>query len=317
MSGRRTLRIGTRASKLARWQSDWVAAELAKRGVTVEIDEISTSGDVHQQGPLASIGTQGVFTKEIQSALLAGDVDLAVHSLKDLPTQPIAGLGLAATPARELVDDALITPWAESLEELKQGARVGTGSARRRAQLLHLRPDLVMLEIRGNVDTRMRKLVSGEYDAIILAVAGLRRLGLEGAITERLGPPRMLPAPGQGALAIECRADDVETMKMLRQLNHHETRLGVTAERVVLATLHGGCSAPIAAWGRVSGSRLLLDALVADIEGRNVLRAHGKVDLRVSTSDLQAGGIAYDLGREVADGLLQDGAADLLATSMT
>ena len=165
------------------------------------------------------------------------------------------------------------------------------------------------------MDTRIRKLDAGEYDAIVLAAAGLRRLGLDHLVTESLGPPRMLPAPGQGALAIECRADDPVTVKVLHPLNHHETRLGVTAERVVLATLHGGCSAPIAAWGRVSGSRLLLDALVADVDGRHVLRASGKVDLRVSTSDLQAGGIAYDLGREVADALLADGAAELLATA--
>lgn len=279
MSAPRPLRIGTRASKLARWQSDWVAAELTKLGAQVEIVEITTRGDVEQLGPVGSIGTQGVFTKEIQAAVLSGDVDLAVHSLKDLPTEQVAGLVLAATPPRENVADALVTNIATSLAELPAGARVGTGSLRRRAQILHLRPDLHVAGIRGNVDTRLRKLDDGEFDAIILAAAGLTRLGLAGRITELLEAPRMLPAPGQGSLALECRADDVATLEIVGRLNDPATRLGIVAERAVLAALHGGCSAPIAAWGRVEGRLLLVDGLVASLDGREVRRSSIVADL--------------------------------------
>jgi hydroxymethylbilane synthase len=275
----RPLRIGTRASKLARWQSDWVAAELAKLGAQVEIVEIATRGDLEQLGPVGSIGTQGVFTKEIQAAVLAGDVDLAVHSLKDLPTEQVAGLVLAATPPRENVADALVTNRAASLAELPAGARIGTGSLRRRAQVLHLRPDLRVAGIRGNVDTRLRKLDDGEFDAIILAAAGLTRLGWASRIAEYLKPPQMLPAPGQGSLALECRADDQATQAIAGRLNDPATRLGIVAERAVLAALHGGCSAPIAAWGRVEGRLLLVDGLVASLDGREVRRSSIVADL--------------------------------------
>ncbi len=301
----RTYRIGTRASKLARWQSDWVAARLAERGVAVEICEITTTGDVQQQGPVATIGAQGVFTKEIQAALLTGDVDLAVHSLKDLPTQQVEGLALAAVPPRENPADALVTRSA-SLADLPPAARIGTGSLRRRAQLLALRPDLNVLAIRGNVDTRLRKLDSGEYDAILLAAAGLSRLGWAERITELLEPPRMLPAPGQGALGIECRADDGEALSVLAPLDDQATRSSVVAERAVLAALHGGCSAPIAAWGRVEGGRLLLDGLVAELDGRSVLRAHASAP---------AEGSPQALGAIVAEDLLRQGAAELVAAA--
>jgi hydroxymethylbilane synthase len=313
MSLDRPLRIGTRGSKLARWQSDWVAAELHKLGAHVEIVEIATQGDVQQQGPVASLGIQGLFTKEIQAAVLSGQVDVAVHSLKDLPTQQVAGLALAATPPREDPSDALVTNDVDSLEALPQGARVGTGSLRRRAQLLHLRPDLSILGIRGNVDTRLRKLDEGEYDAIVLAAAGLRRLGWGKRITALLEPPQMLPAPGQGSLAIECREGDTEIIALVGQLDDPPTRLGVTAERIVLADLHGGCSAPIAAWGRVAGGRLLLDGLVADIEGRNVLRASAAADFADAPGD--SGALAHQLGHQVASNLLQQGAAELIETA--
>jgi hydroxymethylbilane synthase len=284
MPSARPLRIGTRASKLARWQSDWVAAELTKLGAQVEIVEITTRGDVEQLGPVADIGTQGVFTKEIQAAVLNGEVDVAVHSLKDLPTEQVGGLTLAATPPRENVADALISFWGFSLAELPIGANVGTGSLRRRAQLLHLRPDLKIHNIRGNVDTRIRKLFlrgPDEFplDAIILAAAGLTRLGLASRITEYLEPPRMLPAPGQGSLALECRVDDAATHAIVAKLNDPSTRLGIIAERAVLAALHGGCSAPIAAWGRVEGDFLRVDGLVASLDGREVLRSSIVVDL--------------------------------------
>jgi len=314
MSPERCFRIGTRGSKLARWQSDWVAAELKARGARVELVEITTHGDV-QQGPLATLDIQGVFTKEIQAAVLSGEVDLAVHSLKDLPTQEVAGLKLAATPPREHPADALVTNAADSLDQLREGARVGTGSLRRRAQLLHLRHDLEIIGIRGNVDTRLRKLDEGQYDAIILAAAGLRRLGWADRIRALLEPPQMLPAPGQGALAVECRADDAEGIALVGALNDPATRLGVTAERVVLAALHGGCSAPIAAWGRVVGRQLLADGLVADVDGRHVLRVSAAIDLPQPASDRAVLLLAEELGQRVAEDLLAQGAAALIETA--
>jgi hydroxymethylbilane synthase len=308
----RTIRIGTRGSKLARWQSDWVAAELRKLGVEVEIVEITTQGDVQQQGSVASLGIQGLFTKEIQAAVLQGRVDLAVHSLKDLPTQQVQGLTLAATPPREDPADALVTNKAETLADLPRGALVGTGSLRRRAQLLHLRPDLQVVGIRGNVDTRLRKLDEGEYDAIVLAAAGLERLGWGDRIKERLSPPRMLPAPGQGALGIECREDDHDVFGFVnRHLNHHPTRIAVNAERAVLAALHGGCSAPIATWGRVDGNRVSIDALVADIDGRVVVRAARSAET-IGTPEHTVRVQVESLAREVADDLISQGAEALV-----
>lgn len=302
----RTFRIGTRASKLARWQSDWVAAQLVANGAAVEIVEISTTGDVQQQGPVTTIGAQGVFTKEIQTALLAGDVDVAVHSLKDLPTQEVEGLTLAAVPTRENPADALVATNAASLDELPHAARVGTGSLRRRAQLLALRPDLNVLAIRGNVDTRLRKLDAGEYDAIVLAVAGLTRLGWAERLSELLEPPRMLPAPGQGALGIECRTGDAETLAVLAPLDDAVTRSAVIAERAMLAALHGGCSAPVAAWGRVEGGVLHLDGLVAELDGNVVLRASASAPVEQSPEAL---------GRRVAEDLIRQGAAELVAAA--
>jgi hydroxymethylbilane synthase len=310
----RSLRIGTRGSKLARWQSDWVAAELRKHGAEVEIIEIATQGDV-QQGPIATLDIQGVFTKEIQAAVLNGQVDVAVHSLKDLPTQQVAGLVLAATPRREDPSDALVTNVAASLDSLPKGARVGTGSLRRRAQLLHLRPDLQVSGIRGNVDTRLRKLDEGEFEAIVLAAAGLRRLGWEERITELLEPPRVLPAPGQGALGIECRDDRTDLAGWLyNKLNDRATRFAVHAEREVLAALHGGCSAPIAAWGRMHGNDVAIDALVADIDGRQVLRAAASAHI-IGTPENTVRARVEVLARQVADELLSQGAAELIETA--
>ncbi|WP_428308749.1 hydroxymethylbilane synthase [Lacipirellula sp.] len=311
MPAARPLRIGTRASKLARWQSDWVAAELTRLGATVEIVEITTRGDVEQLGPVAGIGVQGVFTKEIQAAVLAGEVDLAVHSLKDLPTEQVAGLVLAATPPRETVADALVARTGPALAELPAGAHVGTGSLRRRAQLLHLRPDLHIAGIRGNVDTRLRKLDEGEFDAIVLAAAGLIRLGLAGRISELLEPPHMLPAPGQGSLALECRDDDRETHAIVAQLNDAATRLGIVAERAVLAALHGGCSAPIAAWGRVDGELLRVDGLVASLDGREILRSSLIADLPAADAPAALRSAAQT-GQAVADELRTLGAEAII-----
>ena len=297
-----SLRIGTRRSRLALWQAEWVAEELRGSGASVELVEITTSGDDQNMGPIPAIGLQGVFTKEIQSAVLDGQVDIAVHSLKDLPTEMIAGLALAAVPPRENVADALVTDRAESLSTLPPQSRVGTGSQRRKAQLLHLRPDLEIVNIRGNVDTRLRKLDNGEYDAVILAAAGLRRLGLDSRIVKLLSPPQMLPAVGQGALGIECRADNTSVCDLLRRLDHDDTRAAILAERAMLALLHGGCSAPVGAWGRIESGRLVLDGLVASLDGTRIVRGSAHEPKQAAES----------VGREVARHLLDQGAAEII-----
>ncbi len=299
------IRIGTRASQLAQWQAKWVAKQLRSQGATVELVDIVTSGDTEQSGPVAGLGVQGVFTKEVQSAVLESRADVAVHSLKDLPTEAIADLVLAAVPERENVADALVTAAADSLAALPQGARVGTGSLRRQSQLKSLRPDLEVVGIRGNVDTRLRKLDEGEYDAILLAAAGLRRLGWGERITEFLEPPRMLPAPGQGALGIECRANDAEVCELLARMNHAETRAAVDAERSMLALLHGGCSVPVGAWGRTENGRLVLDGLVGNLDGTQILRA-------TASGDPSA---AIEVGQRVAEQLLDQGAAETIAAA--
>ena len=296
--------LGTRASPLARWQADWVAGELRKRGVDVELVLISTQGDV-KSGPLGQIGGQGLFTKEIQRALLDRQIDLAVHSLKDLPTAEVAGLSLAAVPERESIADVLVCNSAMSLSELPKNSRVGTGSLRRRAQLLHQRPDLQMLEIRGNVETRLRKLDEGEYDALVLAQAGLHRLGLDARIASVIPLAVMLPAVGQGALGIEARADDASTRQLLAPLNHEETHQSITAERTLLATLRGGCLAPVGAWGRVENCALKLDGVVLSGDGRQ----------RIVSSSSGPPSSAAELGQQVAEQLIAQGAEDLIAAS--
>ena len=297
------LKLGTRGSKLARWQSDWVAAKLRAAGHTVEIVEIQTAGDAQQSGPIEAIGAQGVFTKEIQRALLDDRVDVAVHSLKDLPTTPVEGLSLAAVPPREGVRDALISNIAASIDELPQGARVGTGSFRRRAQLLHQRPDLELLDLRGNVDTRLRKLDEGQYDAILLAEAGLRRLGLAERIAQAIPAEQLLPAPGQGALGIECRAGDAATRDAVAPIDDPTTYAAILAERTALARLEGGCLAALGAWGRVQQDKQLTLSVV-------VMSEDGKQRLFEESSCFITG--AFELGVSVADNLLDRGAAALL-----
>jgi len=299
------IRIGTRSSQLAQWQANWVASQLRALGAAIELVEITTQGDLQQRGPVAALGLQGVFTKEIQSAVLAGNVDVAVHSLKDLPTQTVDGLVIAAVPPRESSADALVSQRAASLADLPAGARVGTGSLRRQAQLQHLRPDLEIVGIRGNVDTRLRKLSDGQYDAIVLACAGLRRLGLQDQIVELLEPPRMLPAPGQGALALECRADASEVRELLSRLDDPGSRQAIEAERSMLALLHAGCSAPVGAWARWEGEQLVLDGLVADLEGVRVLKATAS----------GAAASAEQIGSEVAEQLLRQGAREIIVAA--
>jgi hydroxymethylbilane synthase len=296
------VRLGTRASALARWQADWIAGWLRQRGAHVELVLIQTSGDANTQ-PITTAGGQGLFTKEIQRALLDRHIDLAVHSLKDLPTVPVPGLSLAAVPAREDCLDALVTNVARTLDELPPGSRIGTGSRRRKSQLLHLRPDVVVADVRGNVDTRLRKLDEGQYDALILACAGLRRLGLEHRVTQPLPPQTMLPAVGQGALGIEARTDDEATRGILGPLNDAGTRAAVLAERSLLADLQAGCLAPVGAWGRVAGTQLALDGAVLSEDGRARLTA----SLSGSPDAPQA------LGRKVAQALLDQGAAELIS----
>jgi hydroxymethylbilane synthase len=303
---RRTLRLGTRGSKLARCQADWVASELRRLGHAVEIVEIATRGDWEQGSAVASLGATGVFTKEIQHALLAGDVDLAVHSLKDLPTEPTIGLRIAAIPARASAADALVTQAGTSLHDLPLAARVGTGSMRRRAQLLHLRPDLQIAEIRGNVDTRLRKLDEGEFDAIVLAEAGLSRLGLADRITQVLPFDVMLPAPGQGALAIESRDNDEQIIFKVATLNDVATHAAVVAERIVLARLRAGCSAPVGAFAQLAGDQQFhLTAAVLSVDGKKRLVAHTEA----KWPELAP------LGEGVAASLLAQGAAELVRSA--
>ncbi len=244
MNSRTHLRIGTRGSSLARWQADWVAQQLTEAGVEVETILITTQGDT-RSGSLQTAGAQGLFTKEIQQALLDDRIDVAVHSLKDLPTDEVDGLALGVVPERASTHDVLVTSGVAGLDQLPNQARVGTGSTRRRAQLLFVRPDLQVLDIRGNVDTRLRRLDEGQYEAIVLAEAGLRRLGLSERITQVLPSSLMMPAVGQGALGIEIRRDDKSTRDVLAAIDHRASHLAVLAERSLLAALRGGCLAPI------------------------------------------------------------------------
>jgi hydroxymethylbilane synthase len=305
-AGAARVRLGTRDSPLARWQAEWVAARLSEGGVVVELIPITTQGDVSDR-PLGAIGGQGLFTKEIQRALLDGRIDLAVHSLKDLPTDPVAGLTLAAVPPRESPRDVLVSTRGGTLDELPAGARVGTGSRRRQSQLLHLRPDLRVADIRGNVDTRLRKLDAGQFDAIVLAEAGLSRLNLAGRITQVLPSTVMLPAVGQGALGLETRADDAATLAAVARLDDAATRAAVLAERALLAGLRGGCMAPVAAWARITDRELRITAAVLSVDGQR----------RVAVT---RGGDAHDpvsLGQLAAEELLSLGAGSLIDDART
>jgi hydroxymethylbilane synthase len=269
----RALRIGSRGSLLALWQANHIRERLSREaGVASEVVVIKTSGDRFQKGNVNQIGLKGVFIKELEDALLEGRVDLAVHSMKDVPTEIPAGLVFPAVCRREDVRDALVAQSGAKLAQLPGGARVGTSSLRRQAQLRHHRPDLDLRELRGNVDTRLRKAERGEYDAVVLAKAGLDRLGWSGRITEVLSTDVSLPAVGQGALGIEARTDDPEVLETLARLDDSETRAGVTAERALLAKLEGGCQVPLGAWGRIEHGRLVLDSCVLSLDGSDYLR---------------------------------------------
>lgn len=304
-----TLRLGTRASLLARTQAEHVAASLRSRtGGAVELVELLSEGD-RTSAPLTEVGGTGVFVNTLRTALLEGRVDLVVHSLKDLPTAPCPGLVLAAIPPREDPRDALVARDGLTLGELPPGARVGTGSPRRSAQLNALALGLEVVGIRGNVETRIAKIAPGAYDAVVLARAGLARLGRLDEVTEVLDPLQMLPAPGQGALAIECRADDAALLDTLAALDDPFTRAAVTAERAVLATLEAGCSAPVAALGEVvegeDGDELWVRALVVSPDGLLTV----KMSLSGPMDD------AVGVGTRLASAMLADGAASVMAQS--
>lgn len=292
------LAIGSRGSQLALWQARWVSGRLAEMGFETRIEIIKTTGDKITGVPLAKVGTKGLFTKEIEEALLAGAVDLAVHSLKDLPTELPAGLTIAAIPEREDARDALV---GSDLGSLPAGARVGTSSLRRSAQLRHMRPDLMVESVRGNVDTRLRKLDEGQYASIVLAAAGLRRLGWEERIVQTFDPEVMCPAVGQGALAVETRESGAG-FEACRRLDHSPSRGAVRAERALLHALGGGCQVPIGAHARIENGRLDLTAIVASPGGEQLLR----------DSNGGPSGDAERIGAELAARLLDRGAREIL-----
>jgi hydroxymethylbilane synthase len=294
-----TLTIGTRGSALARWQTEWVQTRLTTAWPELHCDLrlFQTSGDKILDKPLPEIGGKGLFTEELENALRSGDIDIAVHSLKDLPIDNAPGLTIGAIGKREDPRDVLISRQYHTLSHLPRGARVGTSSLRRAAQLLAARPDLKILSLRGNVDTRIRKAMQGEYDAIVLAAAGVLRLGFASHIAEYLSFDTMLPAPGQGAVTVQCRKDDQRTIDLLRPIDHATTRLAVLAERAFLAGLGGGCSTPVAAYAQ--GNHLI--GLVASKDGQRVIRVSGDGDDPIA------------LGTELARQALAQGARELLA----
>ncbi|HTV79849.1 MAG TPA: hydroxymethylbilane synthase [Steroidobacteraceae bacterium] len=306
------LRIGTRASALALWQANKVAALIrAQPGAPpVELVHIRTEGDVRTDIPLWAAGGRAFFTKEIDRAQLAGEVDIAVHSLKDLSTVLAEGLALAAVLEREDPRDALLTRHGTHLEDLPPAARVGTSSLRRRAFLLRARPDLRLLELRGNVPTRIERLEEGKYDAIVLATAGLKRLELEGHIAARLEPAVMPPAVSQGAIGVCARTGDEPVLQWLRALDHVGTRIAVTAERALLRRIEGGCQVPLGALAGIAGTQLTLRASVCALDGSAFLDGQDGIRLDGPVSQVAA---ATALGVRVAEQLLARGAGEIIA----
>ena len=300
----KTIKIGTRGSKLALWQANWVKSALnaGNTSIAVELVPIKTRGDKIIDVPLAKVGGKGLFVKEIEDALLHGRIDLAVHSMKDMPSEIPDGLCVGAIPEREIPQDVLISKKGLLLHDLMPGARIGTSSLRRSAQLLHARPDLVILPLRGNIDTRLKKLETENLDAIILAAAGVKRLGLENRITEYMDENVMLPAVGQGALCIEIRQNDPEIEPIIAALNHQETWTVVMGERAFLNRLEGGCQVPIAAHGKIEQNTFTLCGLVASVDGTNIIKEtlSGPEDSSES------------IGVKLADRLLSMGAKNIM-----
>lgn len=298
------LRIGTRGSQLALWQANWIKEQLIRRhpDLDVEIHTIKTTGDKILDVPLAKVGGKGLFVKEIEEALLNESVDLAVHSMKDVPTELPEGLDIVAVSEREDPRDAVLGRGSTPILELPEGSRIGTSSLRRQAQLYASRPDFVIEPLRGNVNTRLRKLKEGMYDAIILAMAGVRRLGWEAEVTEVIDPDVMLPAIGQGALGIEARLEDRDTLDRIAFLNDEETRSCVAAERSFLHRLEGGCQVPIAAHAIREGSDVLLKGLVGSVDGKKIIRDAN----RGPAQDAAA------IGTDLAQRILEAGGRDIL-----
>ena len=299
----RHLRIGTRGSLLAKWQAEFVRKHLfAAAGVEAEIVIIKTSGDKFANAPLTQIGGKGIFVKELEDALMEETIDVAVHSVKDIPTEIPSRVQFPAVFRREDVRDCLVSASGATLANLRQGARIGTGSLRRQSQLRHIRPDLDVRDLRGNVDTRLRKAQSGEYDAILLAKAGLDRLGWSDRITETFSPDVFLPAVGQGAIAAECRLSDGEAAQILATLDDAESRSAIIAERALLSAMQGGCQVPLGAWARTERGEFVLDACVCSVDGSQYIRQRA-----TATPDQSAA-----LGERVARLLLESGAQSIL-----
>jgi hydroxymethylbilane synthase len=302
---KKRIRIATRKSLLALTQSTWIKEQIEERhpGIAVELVKIVTKGDKITDVPLAKVGGKGLFVKEIEEALLRGEAEVAVHSMKDVPAELPEGLYLGVVPARENPRDAFISHKCSTFKELPQRARVGTSSLRRRAQLAHLRPDLEIVDLRGNVETRLRKLDEGEFEAVILAAAGLNRLGLSARITSHFSPEEMLPAVAQGALGLEMRRDDPEVFALLSFLHDEETAVAVEAERAFLKRLEGGCQVPLGAYAELRQGELTVTGLIAAVDGSELLRR----------SLTGSPGEAAELGVRLAETLLAMGGQKILA----
>ena len=296
----RTLRIGTRGSLLAKWQAEFVRKKLfTATGMEPEVVIIKTAGDRMQHAPLTQIGGKGIFIKELEEALLEETIDLAVHSVKDIPTDIPSRLMFPAVCQRDDVRDCLV---GATLGNLRHGARIGTSSLRRQAQLRHLRPDLDLRDLRGNVDTRLRKVQSGEYEAVVVSKAGLDRLGFSQRISEVLAPDVCMPAVGQGAIAVECRLRDSEAGDLLASLDNAETRAAIIAERALLSALQGGCQVPMGAWARMERGELVMDACVCSVDGSQYVKQRASAP----------GDQASQLGEHMARLLLEAGAQSIL-----
>lgn len=308
----KTLILGTRGSKLALWQSNWVAEQLKARrpNLNVELKIFTTQGDRIQDRPLQSVGEDGFFVRELEEALLRGEIDLAVHSLKDLPHQQPAGLVVPCTPGRYDARDVLLSRDGKTLDELPQGAKVGTASTRRASQLLAYRPDFQILPLRGNVDTRIRKLHEGdkglEYDAIVLAAAGIERLGRGDEITQKIPFKIMLPAPGQGALGPECRADDRNVLSLLAMLNDREEQAAVECEKSFMAALGGGCQTPVGCYAEVVMRKFVARGYVGRPDGTKFIKVEQVVDFDGSLAQ------ARTLGAKLAEAAKEQGATEIL-----
>ncbi len=306
MEKRNKIIIATRGSKLALWQAEWIKSQIENLipDIKVELNKIKTTGDKILDVPLAQVGGKGLFVKEIEEAMLRGEADLAVHSMKDVPADLPEGLHLSAICEREDPRDAFIArEGISSLGDLPQGGHVGTSSLRRICQLLNKRPDLKITQLRGNVDTRLRKLEEGQFDAIILATAGVKRLGYAERITEKISMEISLPAIGQGAVGIECRTDDNFINDLLSKLNHRETWICVTAERAFLKKLEGGCQVPIAAYAQLNDGNLVIEGLVGSLDGKTLIKE--SIDGRPEEAE--------SLGTTLAENLLSKGAGEILA----